>query len=628
MNKTSNSSHEELNSINLNSSDILQQNIENLKKLFPQIVVDGKIDFDTLKLILDDELEDEKQSYKFQWAGKKQCYKAINSTTNATLKYSKDDSLNPKDNDNIIIEGDNLEVLKLLQKSYRHSIKMIYIDPPYNTGNDFVYEDDFNTPLEKYYEITGQKQKGEDTTSKKSKEGRRHALWLNMIYPRLILARNLLKDDGVIFISIDDNEVHNLKMICNEIFGEENFIANLIRQTRKGGGSMSKYISSDHDYILVYSKNINSLSKMYVPYNKNYLTRYKEEDNIGKYFWDTYARNRQGSSNIYTINAPDGTKLHKAWINPKSKFEDLLKRGEVRFKKIDDEKWSVQVKQRIGEYGQIFRSLLLEDTNEYGTKSIKNILGNNIFDYAKPIELMKKIINASTNKNDLILDFFAGSGTTGQAVLELNKEDGGNRKFILVQLPEPTNPKSEAYKNGYKYISDITKQRIRRVVRGYGKNPTPINSGFKVFKLDNSNYKLNEKINYLYSLDEKQKDNQKDKNSQTLKDKIKTSFDFEDKFINGWKKEDVIYENIIKEGYNLNSTIKELTNCKPYKIYKISDSVKEKSFYITFDEIDIDITLQDEFKDIANDTLFICLDSNLKDNVKLNLKYSFILKTL
>ena len=311
-----------------------------------------------------------------------------------------------------------------------------------------------------------------------------------MMYPRLKLARNLLTDDGVIFISIDDNEVNNLKKICDEIFGEDNFIASLIRQTRKGGGSMSKYVSSDHDYLLVFSKNILNLGRFYVPYDSEYLKRYKEEDNKGKYFWDTFARNRQGSSNFYSIIAPDGQELKNFWIYKEDKFKRLLDEGEIRFKKLNSG-WSVQIKQRINSQGQIMRSLITDFTNEYGTKSINELLGREIFTYVKPVELMSHIFKSIGDSNEIILDFFSGSATTAHAVFEYNLKEELNHRFILVQIPELTDEKSEAYKAGYKNICEIGKERIRRAgdkILEESDNKD-LDIGFKVFKLDSSNLK-------------------------------------------------------------------------------------------------------------------------------------------
>ena len=370
------------------------------------------------------------------------------------LRPCPEESKNWDSTQNLYIEGDNLEVLKLLQKSYYNKIKMIYIDPPYNKGNDFVYNDNFSNN------------------------------WLNMMYPRLKLARNLLKDDGVIFISIDDNEQANLKKICEEIFGKENFIACLIRQTRKGGGSMSKYISIDHDYVLVFSKNISKLNRFYIPYDENYVKRYKEEDEKGKYFWDTFARNRQGSSNSYTIIAPDGEKLINSWIYKEDKFKKLLADGEIRFKKINTG-WSVQVKQRMNNQGRVMRSLIQDFPNADGTKVINELLGKEIFSYAKPVGLIKHLIFTIENDDEIILDFFSGSSTTAQSIMEFNNENKTNHRFIMVQIPEKIDKRSKAYKAGYSNICEIGKERIRRagdkIVEETGNNNLDI--GFKVYKI-------------------------------------------------------------------------------------------------------------------------------------------------
>ena len=369
-----------------------------------------------------------------------------------------------------------------------------------------------------------------------------------MMYPRLKLARNLLKDDGFIFISIDDNEVENLKKLCDEIFGEENFIASLIRQTRKGGGSMSKYVSSDHDYILVFSKNITSLNRFYVPYDEEYIKRYKEEDSKGKFFWDTFARNRQGSSNSYIITAPDGEKLNNSWIYKEVKFQKLLDEGEIKFKKISNG-WSVQVKQRINTQGQIMRSLITDFTNEYGTKIINDLLGKEIFSYVKPVELIKHLIFSIEKDDEIILDFFSGSSTTTHAVLEFNNENNTKHKFIMVQIPEGTNKKSNAYSSGYINICEIGKERIRRagdkIVEESGNNNLDI--GFKVFKLDSSNL---EKWDPDY-----------DNLEQTLlvsQDNIK-----EDR-----TQEDLIYEIMLKYGIDLTLPIEEY-DAGENKIYSI-----------------------------------------------------------
>ncbi|MHA3845939.1 site-specific DNA-methyltransferase [Mycoplasma sp. VS276A1] len=310
---------------------------------------------------------------------------------------------------NYLIEGDNYQSLKLLLKTHRNRIDVIYIDPPYNTGNkDFIYNDQYVD----------------------SEDGFRHSKWLSFMRKRLEMAKELLSEKGVIFISIDDNEQAQLKLLCDEIFGELNLIANFIRTTRKGGGSMSKHVSSDHEYILSYCKNKNILDRLYSPYSPEYEKRYSEQDAIGKYFWDTFARNRQGSSNIYTIVAPDGSKINKAWIYKEDKFKDLLQKNEIRFLKLKNNTYTVQIKQRISDKGMILRSQIHDFVNSQGTKEINSLLGREAFTYAKPTELIKYLIQPF-NKNAIILDFFAGSGTTGHAVAKLNTEDGGNRTYIL-----------------------------------------------------------------------------------------------------------------------------------------------------------------------------------------------------
>lgn len=631
------------NIVELESNHIIKENIEKLKQIFPDIVSNGKIDFDTLKTVLGEEVETDKENYKFEWVGKKNCYKTIQTPSNGTLKYIKEDSLNPENSENLIIEGDNLEVLKLLQSSYKNSIKMIYIDPPYNTGNDFVYPDNFETPLDNYFELTGQKENGETTQSKKSKEGRKHTQWLNMVFPRLLLSRTLLKEDGFIFISIDDNEIDNLKNLCNEVFGEENFIGKIVVKSNPGGRDYGG-ISLQHEYVLVYSKN--SLSELNMVEDKDKVFKYKDE--ISE-FDDRELRNRNIKFN--DINRPnlcypfyvnidniDSNGFYEVSLDKKENWVEvypLVSQGVQTVwrwgKKKVLENLNVNVKGKKKQDGTFqiiekYRSPLKRERsifdeknirNEYGTLSIKEIFGKDKpFDYPKSPVLIKRLLNLGMSKNDIVLDFFGGSGTTGQSVLELNKEDNGNRKFILVQLPEPTsNP-------DYPTISEITKERIRRVINGYGDNPQPINGGFKVFKLDNSNYKLNEKINVNSG-------SYKEDIIKRLREQFHTSTVYDESLVEGYTQSDIIYENIIKEGYNLNSKIEVVEDISECKVYKITDSVKkDKKFYITFDKVDTSITDHKEFMGISNDTLFICFDNHLYDSDKQNLTKTFQLKTM
>jgi adenine-specific DNA-methyltransferase len=615
------------NIVELESNDIVKDNIEKLKEIFPDIVKDGKIDFDTLKLVLGEEVETDKENYKFEWVGKRDCYKTIQTPSNGTLKYIEKDSLNPDIGENIIIEGDNLEVLKLLQSSYKNSIKMIYIDPPYNTGNDFVYPDNYETPLDNYLELTGQKINGEITQSKKSKDGRKHTQWLNMIFPRLLLSRTLLKEDGIICISIDNTEVNKLQFICDEIFGEENLIGYFIWKNKHGGGGDNSHIVQENEYILVYGKNLSMIPEFYGQPTQEYYKLFRYEDEKGKYYLDRLDKKgiEQNRPNLlYPIECPDGSlKVSTTiWRLSKEEFEVRKKQGLIEFKKDKNDEYQIYTKTYLyDENGQKRkvrpRSILKQEVvgfTQNGNKEVIEIFGKKVFDNPKPISLLKYLFDIQLDKNDIILDFFGGSGTTGQSVLELNQEDGGNRKFILVQLPEPTsNP-------DYPTISEITKERIRKVINGYGDNPKPINSGFKVFRLDKSNYKVNEKINV-------NKDSNKEDIIQKLRLQFRSSTVHDQSLVEGYNETDIIYENIIKEGYNLNSKIELVENIKEYKVYKITD-IKNKKFYITFDKLNTDITQNKEFMGISNDTLFICFDHNLSDSDKSNLSKTFLLKTI
>lgn len=629
------------NIVELESNDIVKDNIEKLKEIFPDIVKDGKIDFDTLKLVLGEEIETDKENYKFEWVGKRDCYKTIQTPSNGTLKYIEKDSLNPDIGENIIIEGDNLEVLKLLQSSYKNSIKMIYIDPPYNTGNDFIYPDNYETPLDNYLELTGQKINGETTQSKKSSEGRKHTQWLNMIFPRLLLSRTLLKEDGIICISIDDNEVDKLKMICNEIFGEENFIGEIIRKTKSMTGDEGVNFNLQHENLLIYSKVKEKVT--FIGEEKEYKN-YKNPDNDKKGDWTSGDPSaKSGSESTYfEIKNPftqksDFPPKGRYWGFSKKSFDKYVTEGKIVFRKEykDNERgftfkrYKNELESSSNPVNSLF-SIENEFMNQVGTKELKLIFGEECFSNPKPILFIRKLIEYITENNDTILDFFGGSGTTGHSVLDLNnKEQNSNRKFILVQLPELLNPTIKSQSIPYEFlqsidkptnISEITKERIRRVINGYGDNPQPIKDGFKVFKLDKSNYKVNEKINV-------DKNSDKEDIIQKLRKQFRSSTVHDQSLVEGYNETDIIYENIIKEGYNLNSKIELVENIKEYKVYKITD-IKNKKFYITFDKLNTDITQNKEFMGISNDTLFICFDHNLSDSDKSNLSKTFLLKTI
>ncbi|RAK14179.1 adenine-specific DNA-methyltransferase [Anoxybacillus vitaminiphilus] len=540
------------------SLDLVKTNIEALKQLFPEVVTEGKIDFEKLKLVLGEEIEKRNERYEFTWHGKTQAMKLAQTPSTGTLRPDKASSKNWDTTENLYIEGDNLEVLKLLQKSYFGKIKMIYIDPPYNTGKDFVYKDDFRDNIKNYKEMTEQTTRANTETN-----GRFHTDWLNMMYPRLKLARNLLADEGLIFVSIDDNEVYNLRALLNEVFGEDNFLRELVWQRHAGGGNDSKYFAVDHEYILVYAKNINSIKKLRVPLSdedkKEYTGKDEYLDTLGPFKTKDFRRMRPDDPrpNLrYTIIAPDGTELYDEWKWEESKFIEKYKENKVQIRKGKNGKWIVEYKIYLneGEEGEerekVPRSLLIDiERNSEGKRQLTNTFNQaNIFNNPKPIGLIKFLLSIG-DRDGLILDFFSGSATTAHAVMQLNAEDGGNRKFIMVQLPEKTDEKSEAYKAGYKNICEIGKERIRRagekIVQETGKIDLDI--GFKVFKLDSSNVKL------------------WDPDFANLE---QTLFDLQDNIKEDRTKEDLLYEILLKIGLPLTTPIEEI-DYKGKTIYNV-----------------------------------------------------------
>ncbi|CDE59813.1 site-specific DNA-methyltransferase (Adenine-specific) [Fusobacterium sp. CAG:439] len=494
------------------SMDIENADLEKLRAVFPQCFSEGKLDISKLLALFGQYDDNDFEKYKFEWKGKSECYRIAGKRSTGTLRPCPEESVNFDTTNNIYIEGDNLEVLKLLQSSYYNKVKMIYIDPPYNTGNDFVYEDDFKDPMTKYKEVTQQTTKSNPETM-----GRFHTNWLNMMYPRLRLAANLLRDDGVIFISIDETELHNLKKICDEVFGEENFVADFVWHNKRGGGNDAKFVAVEHEYVIMYAKNVHELAELFVPFSPQYLLRYKEEDEIGKYYWDTFKR--KSGKQYYPITCPDGSVLQYdelgnpiSWLRSEARFKEDLSKGEVRIVKIKDN-WSVQFKQRLPE-GKKPRTIFLEEsifenqgTTADGSGETLELFCKNVFDNPKPTALIKHLLSFNTSNNDIILDFFAGSGTTADAVMQLNKEDNSKRQFIMVQLPaliNPENKNSKTAKGAYEFLQElkrknnlceVSKERIRRAGKKLTENngqlaleeKKPLDIGFKVFKLDTSN---------------------------------------------------------------------------------------------------------------------------------------------
>lgn len=514
----------------LGSEDIVANNIERLKELFPTIFSEGKLVVEELQALLGDYVEKDKEFYQMTWAGKMQAQKEANKLSTGTLRPNKADSKDWDTTGNIFIEGDNLEVLKLLQKTYSNKIKMIYIDPPYNTGKDFVYKDNYKDNLCNYLEITGQTdEEGKKLSTNTDSDGRYHSNWLNMMYPRLKLARNLMTDDGVIFISIDDNEQANLKKLCDEIFGEENFIGELVIRTATDNNLTQ--INTEHEYILCYCKSkilqdnwviksvnaskiidkYNDLKKSiqneipliqkklreWIKDNKDDLEKVSHYDNVDErgVYHDGDIANTKFGGYIYDIIHPITKKVckipEKGYRFPLSTLNQMIADDQIVFGLNED--ILIKPKKRIEDVKDVLRSVIYED-GRGSTKNLEKLFGvKSIFQNPKSIVQLKRLIDFTTTSDSIILDFFAGSGTTAHATMAINAEDGGNRKCISVQLPEPTDEKSEAYKAGYKTIADITKERIRRageLIKQENKNKENIDKldvGFRAFKLDSSN---------------------------------------------------------------------------------------------------------------------------------------------
>lgn len=485
------------------SMNIEQANMDKLKSVFPECFTEGKLDIDKLLSLCGEYIDNDFEKYKFEWKGKAECLRLAQKRSTGTLRPCPEESVNWDTTKNLYIEGDNLEVLKLLQTAYYRKVKMVYIDPPYNTGNDFVYEDDFADPLVRYKEVTQQTTKSNPETM-----GRFHTKWLNMMYPRLRLAANLLRDDGVIFISIDDNEVTNLRKICDEVFGEENFVAQLIWERAFSPKNDAKYVSNSHDYVLMYARNISDFKIGQLDRSEEAESRYKNPDNDprGKWTSGDLSVKTYNASSDYEIITPSGRKVlppHGAcWRVSKERFNELVDDNRIWFGENGDnvprlKRFLSEIKEGIVPTSILFYKDV--GHSQEGRQELKKIFDDKgYFDGPKPVRLIRRLLTmANTDDDSIILDFFSGSATTAHAVMQLNAEDGGNRQFIMVQLPEVCDEKSEAYKAGYQNICEIGKERIRRAGKKILEennqmtleDKEQLDIGFKVFRLDSSNLK-------------------------------------------------------------------------------------------------------------------------------------------
>lgn len=615
-----------------------EEKIQKLIQIAPECFEDGKINFETLRQNLGDWAQDEEdgdvEHFGLSWPGKKDARRLATLPPEGTLEpvYGEglkvdgtpdDDGVN--DSKNIFIEGENLEVLKILQKSYANRIKVIYIDPPYNTGNDFVYDDDFTEPLQEYLRRTGQiDEEGKPLTTNKKSDGRFHSKWLSMMYPRLRLARNLLKEDGVIFVSIDDNEVHNLRAIMNEIFGEENFLGNIVRATGQTTGQDSGGLGSSFDFILVYAKNADTdLSGL--PLTPKDLKRFDNVDEKGNYAYDQLRKT--GSSDRredrpkmwYPIIDPDGGEVYPIapagyegrWrVEPKT-FTKLIEDDLIFWKKskrTDGEIWWPYVKYyaegRTKRPSPLWNDL---DGNKKAARDLRDLFdGKKLFDFPKPLALLKRLILIAPNVNedDIVLDFFAGSASTAHAVLEVNKEQNYNLKFICVQIPQQINLKEESYKVGYKTLSQLSVARIKKAIKKLN-----IRSGVSVKKLTASSYR---KWNDIQGNNISHLENAIDLfNSSPLRE--------------DWNKNKLITELTLLEGFPLDSIQSKLM-LSSNEIVKIESEMVPNKLLICLDDV-IDEGLIEELN-LDSTSIFICLDSAISNQNKLRLSDKGLIKTI
>ena len=499
----------------MESMDIKAKNVEKIEKLFPDCIIETRdengnlqknVDFDKLKLNFPKDKKDTEvnkiEHYEFTWVGKNASIVGANTTTKKTLRPCIEESKDWDNTENLYIEGDNLDILKLLQNSYFNKIKIIYIDPPYNTGKDFIYIDDFSQLRKEYEEAKG---------TFDEKGNRFHSDWCSMMYSRLILTKNLLSDDGVIFISIDDNEQANLKKICDEVFGERNFIAQIIWERAYAPVNLKKHFSESHDYIICYARDIDKAICNGLPRKSDANDRYSNPDNDPRGIWKSsdLSVGPIVQEKVYEIITPSGRKIlppnGRCWSLDKNKFEEYVKDNRIWFGKDGNNVPSI--KRFLSEVKQSVTPMTIWKYSEVGhsqdaKQKLKKLFdGKSFFDYPKSVELIKRCIQLYSKESSIILDFFSGSATTAHAVMQLNAEDGGKRKFIMVQLPEKTDEKSVAFKDGYKDICEIGKERIRRagekIKEEAGLNGQDLDIGFRVLKLDDSNMK-----DVYYSIDE------------------------------------------------------------------------------------------------------------------------------
>jgi adenine-specific DNA-methyltransferase len=642
---------ENINDLMPLSKDWNKERLAQLKHLFPDLFTnEGKLNIDELKKVVDPASVSETERYEFRWFGKSAAKRNAYTPSNATLMYDDVRSVNPNESENLIIEGENLEVLKLLSDSYREQIKCIYIDPPYNTGKDFVYSDNYTEDKKPYWEQTGVTENGVKIDTNIDSDGRYHSNWLNMMYSRLLLSRTMLKPEGVIFISLDENEIHHLRKLCDEVFGEQNFISCITVVSNPRGRDYGG-VAKMHEYIMVYIKSedseINDLNEpdKVFPFTdsisgfelrelRNRNIAFNSENRPNLYYPFYINPNNQDENGLYEI----GLEQKEGWIElyPKESqgFKTVWRWGKpkalenininIAGKEMEDE--GFQIVEKYRKKTKMARSVWWdkEDNTEKGTLLVKSLFdGKKVMDFPKPVEMIQKIIEMGTSpdSNDIILDFFGGSGTTAQAVMQQNQIDNGNRKFILVQLPEIPEEKSAAYKAGYRKISDITIERNKRAIAKIieekkkqqpdlftnGHKDDAINGlGFKVFKLVKSNFP---RVEWAPDVEKTEEEN-----IASLKKYIA---DKEAQLVTAFNRNELLTEILLKNGFQLNYTAEKQEQFKKNEILLAKDGIKETLICL---DVTIEADTIEYFKKHTTKK-FICLERALDTTKKYNLKH-------
>lgn len=610
------------------SPDLVQERLDALRELMPEAFGEAGIDFDKLRTALGEFVDDSPERYLFSWSGKRDAIRAFQAPSRATLAPDRDHSVNFDDTANVFIEGENLEVLKLLHKSYFGRVKMIYIDPPYNTGNDFVYPDDYSDPLEQYLRVTGQKDAdGNLLTSNPESGGRYHSAWLSMMYPRLFVARQLLRDDGLIFLSIDDNELHNLRMLMNEVFGEESFVATLIWKRRQNVDSRAKSgVSADHEYCLIYRKSADARIRG----QEKDLTKYSNPDNDPRGPWSSdnlvgLATREQRPNLHYDLQDPETQIVYPCpptgWRYHPPTMNRLITEGRILWPASASGR--PRLKRFQNDLTDDFTGLstiLSTVHNTQATRELNDLFdGDSAMDFPKPSEYIKLLVQQGCPDaaDDVVLDFFAGSCTTAHAVLQLNREDGGRRRFIMVQLPEPLQrPRVLDEYKAIDTIADFGRERISRVIhllKSQKAGQLDVSTegafedlGFRSYLLKESSYRPADPVGAADSTDASQL--------------------FIDPLQSGWTVESLLYETALREGFDLAVRVEQVPDATANTVYRLTDPYKEQSCLVCLDD-----TLAPETPrelGLTRDQLFICLDSALDNDLAANLALQCRLKVI